>query len=116
MTSSITRRQALSQLGVGAALLAGATTGPVTAADQPLPTRSGRIKQSVCAWCYGKIPLEQLCAAAAEMGLASVELLQPKDFAIAKKHGLTCAMVSNPTTKVGDVTVGGISRAWNRLE
>ena len=81
-----------------------------------MPARSGRIKQSVCAWCYGKIPLEQLCAAAAEMGLASVELLQPKDFAIAKKHGLTCALVSNPTTKVGDVTVGGISRAWNRLE
>lgn len=116
MTSPITRRQALSQLGVGAALLTGATTLPAAVADQPMPARSGRIKQSVCAWCYGKIPLEQLCAAAAEMGLASVELLQPKDFAIAKKYGLTCALVSNPTTKVGDVTVGGISRAWNRLD
>ena len=50
------------------------------------------------------------------MGLHSVELIQPRDFPTVRKHGLICAMVGNPTTKIGDVTVGGIDRAWNRTE
>ena len=74
------------------------------------------MKQSVCQWCYRQIPLEDLCAAAADMGLVSVELVQPADFPVLKKHGLICAMTGSPSTKVGNVTVGGIDKAWNRLE
>ena len=34
-----------------------------------------------------------------------------------KKYDLACAMVSNPTGKTPQgVTVGGIPRAWNRVE
>jgi len=79
-------------------------------------TKSGRINHSVCQWCYNKIPLDELCAAGAAMGLKSVELLQPSDFATVKKHGLICAMVSNPTVAFGDLKVGGIGKAWNRVE
>ena len=51
------------------------------------------------------------------MGLTSVELLQPADFPTLKKHGLICAMVSNPTVKGPDgKSLGGIERAWNRTE
>jgi hydroxypyruvate isomerase len=78
--------------------------------------RKGRVKQSVCQWCFGKTPLDTLCAAAAGMGLKSVELLQPEDFPALKKHGLICAMVMNPSAKVGGATVGGIPKAWNRIE
>ena len=115
MNHPISRRKALTQLGVGAALLAGAATRGQTT-DKPMTNRSGRVKQSVCQWCYQKIPLEELCVAAAGMGLQSVELLQPADFATVRKHGLICAMVSNPTVTTGDVKVGGITKAWNRLE
>ncbi len=80
------------------------------------PARKGRVKQSVCKWCFKDIPLEDFCAAAAAMGLQSVELLGPKEFPILKKYGLTCALVSNPNTKAGEVSVGGITKAWNRLE
>ena len=54
----------------------------------------GRIKQSVCKWCYSKIELDVLCAAGAEMGLRSVELLGPESFDTVKKHGLVCALVN----------------------
>jgi hydroxypyruvate isomerase len=51
------------------------------------------------------------------MGLQSIELLQPADFPTLKKHGLTCAMVSNPTAKGPDgKSIGVIERAWNRTE
>ncbi len=50
------------------------------------------------------------------MGLESVELLQPADFATVRRHGLICAMVGNPQVRSGDAMVGGIDKAWNRLE
>lgn len=60
--------------------------------DIPTPALAGNINHSVCQWCYGNIPLEQLCEAAKGMGLKSVELLGPNDWPVAIRHGLTCAM------------------------
>jgi hydroxypyruvate isomerase len=77
----------------------------------------GRIHHSVCKWCYPKIDLDTLCTAGKEMGLTSIDLLQPADFPTLKKHGLVCAMVSNPTIKGADgKDLGGITRAFNRKE
>lgn len=50
------------------------------------------INHSVCQWCYGSIPLEDLAKAAKEIGLKSIELLGPDKWAVVQKHGLTCAM------------------------
>ena len=72
-------------------------------AKQP---RAGRLKQSVCRWCYGGIPLDDLCRAAAEMNLQSVELLGEKEWSVPAKHGLTCAVANGPS---------GISNGWNDL-
>ena len=118
MSHPISRRAALRQISAGTVLLAGVAATPLTmkSSETTAPAaHNGRIKQSVCQWCY-KLPLEELCAAAAGMGLRSVELIQPKDFATVRKHGLICAMTGFPTTKVGDLTLGGIDRGWNRLE
>jgi hydroxypyruvate isomerase len=116
MSYPISRRTALKQLGTGTAL-ATMTFATLPAAETNAPARKGRIKQSVCQWCFRSIPLDEFCAAAAAMGLKSVELLQPKDAPTLKKHGLTCAIASNPTTTVGSATgVGGITKAWNRRE
>lgn len=52
----------------------------------------GRIKHSVCRWCYGDIPLEELCKAAKEMGITAIDLLDPNEWATVQKHGLSCAM------------------------
>jgi hydroxypyruvate isomerase len=101
-------------------------TAAITAAAASLATRLGaadaaapgtRINHSVCKWCYNSIPLEDLCVAGKEFGLKSIELLMPEDFAVLKKHDMTCAMVSFPggTTPSG-VNVGGIERAFNRTE
>ena len=50
--------------------------------------------------------------------MESVELLDPPDFPTMRKHGLSCAIVSFPTgtLKDGKTRVGGIGRAFNRLE
>ncbi|HEY1082399.1 MAG TPA: TIM barrel protein [Prosthecobacter sp.] len=78
---------------------------------------AGKVKHSVCKWCYKDIPLETMCVAAKEIGLESIELLDPPDFATLKKHGLHCAMVSFPTAKgPDDKKIGSIPHGFNRIE
>ena len=75
-----------------------------------LPAASGvggRLKQSVSRWCYGRIPLDDLCEAAKSFGYSSVELLSEPDWATPKKHGLECAMANG----FGSIPVG-----FNRLD
>ena len=54
--------------------------------------RKGRIKQSVSRWCYKQIPLDQLCAYAAQIGLKGVDLLNPDEYEVPKRYGLVCSM------------------------
>ena len=89
---SFIRNTSLAAAGTIAGALAPENAG---AADVERVVRKGRINQSVCRWCYGKFSLDELCAAAAKMGLKSVELLGPRDFPTVKKHGLICAMVGS---------------------
>jgi len=86
------------------------------AAEENAAGMKGNVNHSVCKWCYKKVTLEELCIAGKEIGLQSIELLQPEDFPMLKKHGYSCAMVSNPTAEVGGVKVGAIPKAWNRVE
>jgi hydroxypyruvate isomerase len=111
MKTNLSRRSALKTLTGGAAVLAAASglSHRLSAADASGGAKlKGRINHSVCKWCYDKIPLEEFCQAAKEMGLQSVELLEVKDFPTLKKYGLTCAVVSG--------VPGGIGSGLNRLE
>ena len=88
MKHLLTRRQALAA-GAACAGTLWWDLPTVTAA----PAVRGRIKQSVCRWCYGRMPLEQLAAEAARIGYKSIELIGPEEFKVIKPFGLTCAMV-----------------------
>ena len=126
MNAPISRREAIISLAGAAALStvpglraaeASAASKPATAAATASSGSSGAIRHSVCKWCYKDTPLETMAAAAKEIGLQSIELLNPPDFPTLKKYGLSCAMVSNPTAKTPQgVDVGGIGKAWNRIE
>jgi hydroxypyruvate isomerase len=47
------------------------------------------------------MPVEELARHSKEIGLKSVELLDPKDFPAIKKHGLICAMVRTHPLHIG---------------
>src|SRR5437763_14467080 len=53
---------------------------------------AGRLKQSSSRWCYGKIPLPELCEAGKRIGLSGIERLQQSDWNIVRDHGLTVSM------------------------
>src|SRR5262245_1449401 len=98
MRHLITRRTALQSLAGAAALtLARSRVTAQTPKSSPaMPASSGSLNQSVCKWCYKDIPLEDLAAKAKEIGLGSIELLNPEDFPTLRKYDLYCAMVNAP--------------------
>ncbi len=99
MPTPITRRTALRSLAGVAALATLPRLASAPASSMKAATESFR--QSVCRWCFNKIPLEELAPAARDIGLESIELLDPKDWPVVQKFGLTCA-VANGTMKIPD--------------
>ena len=101
MSTQSTRRTLLQSGAVAAAASLGACAADSGASKEPEWSQAvnGRIKHSVCFWCFS-VPewgwdLEKLCSEAAALGMKSVELLNPEQWATAKKHGLTCAIANN---------------------
>ncbi len=119
MTTPLSRRTAATRVAAITATAA-ALGQRLTAADAAAKVK---INHSACKWCYPKVSLDDLCTAGKQFGLQSIELLDPPDFATVKKHGLHCAMVSFPSVEIpdaksksGKATLGGISKAFNRVE
>jgi hydroxypyruvate isomerase len=94
----ITRRQAIAGT---AALVAGSSS--LSAALTPQArTGAGRLKQSLCRWCYAKIPLPDLCKAAAGMGITAIDLLGEKEWPVVRDFGLICSMGSGAGGSIAD--------------
>jgi len=93
----------LRALAGGGAILAGWPASQVARAAE----LKGRIKQSVCLWCYrgfmkrSRMDLDQFAAACAKMGLKSIELTTPDQWPTLKKHGLICAMTPSHSIPKG---------------
>ncbi len=95
--SDMTRRE-LGTLAMGTAGALALGAAPARAAQL-----KGRLEQSVCRWCYGKIPLPEFFKAVADIGLRAVDLLSVQDWTIAKRDfGLVCSMGQAPGNSIPD--------------
>ncbi|MGI9181197.1 MAG: hydroxypyruvate isomerase family protein [Longimicrobiaceae bacterium] len=102
-------------LAAGAALAAGACARPQASNAAQAAAGSaaeGALKQSVTRWPFGGMSVDELARGAKEIGLLSVELLEPEEWPVVQRHGLTCAMgyapVPDPSTR--------LTQGWNRTE
>ena len=95
---ALSRRGALTAgaLAAGAALAA-----RPAAADHPeqggesADASKGRLKQSVCKWCFRDMTLDELAGHAKALGMVGVDLIDPgADFETLKTHGLVCTMTT----------------------
>ena len=97
------RREALKTLGVAAV---GVSLRPASFRVRS----SGRLKQSASRWCYGKIPLPDLCRSGKQIGLSAIDLLQPEDWQVVQDNGLVCSM-GYPTKRNDFIATGFNDRA-----
>jgi hydroxypyruvate isomerase len=104
----LTRRAMLATAAVAGttAALTPASAVETTADDPHWKIAKGRINQSVVAWCFKPMPVEELARHAAALGMKSVELVPPSDWPVLKKHGLTCAIAGSH----------GFVKGWNHKE
>lgn len=92
---SLSRRSLLKS---AAALAAAGATVPFSRAQEAPPlyrVQKGHIRQSVVPWCFTPVPVEDLAFFAAALGLKSVELVDPKHWALLKDLELTCAIAGS---------------------
>jgi hydroxypyruvate isomerase len=93
---SPTRRRALETAAVFGA---SAALGHGASADEPVSggqkVKNGRIKQSIVEWCFAPHwDVPKLIRVAKQLGVGSIELLDPKYFPLLKENGLECAIGS----------------------
>ena len=106
------RRSAIKTASAGVAasvFVGGVSAQTVSAAGQSVETPlKGYVKHSVSYWCFGRIPLDEFAKTCKEIGIQSIELLDPKDWPIVQQHGLTIAMAQGAGM--------GIDNGWNNPE
>ncbi len=98
----ISRRTALKSVLAGGASLSlcgitatGLTSCSGTEKKESVPALEplkGNIHHSVSKWCFGGYDLDEFCKICKSIGIESIELLDPQDWPIVQKHGLTVAM------------------------
>jgi len=96
------------------ALAAGALVLPVHGQDpqpagKPAAAAPRKLRQSVCRWIYGRIPLDEFCQKVAALGITGIDLLTANEWQVPRKHGLVCSMAYGPRTMQ-------IHHGLNRLE
>lgn len=92
---TFSRRTALKTLTGTALTLPALTNSFASPMDQPAQAPlalKGNINHAVCRWCYSKIPLDDLCKAAKDMGIKGIDLAGPAEWPVLKKYGLTCSL------------------------
>ncbi|SEP33687.1 hydroxypyruvate isomerase family protein [Mucilaginibacter sp. AW1-7] len=62
----------------------------------------GNINHAVCRWCYGDMTVEQLCAAAKDIGIKGIDLVGPADWPTLKKYGLYSSMCNGAEINLTD--------------
>ena len=91
-------------LAGSAAIAATPLLGLQTMQENRVPLK-GNIKHSVCRWCFGDMPLDQLCVAVKEMGLVGIDLVGPKDWNTLKQYQLISTMCNGAEIS--------LTKGWN---
>lgn len=68
----------------------------------------GNINHSVCRWCYGDIPLDELCKAVKKIGFGAIDLVGPSDWPILKQHEIFSSMCNGAEIS--------LTKGWNHTE
>jgi hydroxypyruvate isomerase len=90
------------------AFLAAGTASAQSDADaQTSPPATGRLRHSVCRWCFGGMSLEDLCVMAKAQGVAGIDLLSEHEWETPTRFGMICTTANGPST---------IPQGFNRIE
>ena len=102
------RTSALGAVAMGCARATAETGAAVRGVVASSPAQTFR--HSVTRWPFSRFSVPELARNAKAMGVASVELLEPEEYALAKAEGMACAV---GYAKAGDPRTR-LTKGWNR--
>jgi hydroxypyruvate isomerase len=102
----LSRRDIIRQTALVAA---GAVVGSASAQTASPSQRKGAINQSVCQWCYSKMPVDELAQNAQRLGLKGIDLVAVAAFPTLKKYNLASTMTNHHDVNIPD----GLNRKEN---
>ena len=115
MSEKSSRRTAIKKFVASSAALAAGTTALSAFTSPEQNDRQlvlkGNINHSVCQWCYGEIPLEDLCKSVKEIGFGAIDLIGPKDWPTLQKYGIYSSMCYHGGT--GSLTNGFNNKTYH---
>lgn len=89
------RREVIKKITLGSFLLPGLssfTTFEEQHNNAHAASLKGNINQSVCRWIFDELSIEELCLMVKSLGIFAIDLVEPKDFEVLKKHGIYSSM------------------------
>lgn len=86
------RREVIKNLALGSLVLPKILDFTTDESFASLGQLKGNINHSVCRWTYDQLTLEELCLVVKKLGFSAIDLVEPKDFSILKKHGIDSSM------------------------
>jgi hydroxypyruvate isomerase len=99
------RRKIIRNMLAGSAAIAASPLLGLRAEADKRFALKGNIHHSVCRWCFGDMPLDQLCTAVKEMGLVGIDLVGPKDWNTLKQYQLISTMCNGAEIS--------LTKGWN---
>src|ERR1700744_4093928 len=112
MLNQPSRRLAIKNIVAGTAALGTAgmlSSLPAVAGERKKNKKlKGSIHHSACRWCYGDIPLDDLCIGVKKIGFDAIGLVGPKDWPILQKHGIFSSMCNGAEIS--------LTKGWNHTE
>ncbi|TPE43567.1 hydroxypyruvate isomerase family protein [Pontibacter mangrovi] len=107
MAHNTSRRSTLRKIMAGTASLTAASILPTLTAcaqnsKESMSELKGNINHAVARWCFGDLPLEELCQQVKAMGMKGIDLVGPKDWPVLQKYGLTSSMCNGAELNLVD--------------
>ena len=98
---NINRRDAIKTMALGSTAMAipSLNSDSLSSKNEPL---KGNINHSVCQWCYGNTPIEELAQEAKKLGLVGIDLIGPENWNILKKYDLDSTMCNGAELNLVD--------------
>ena len=99
MSNDLSRRQTLLASLAAAVCMTVLPTGEVIAdeSNTELAITKNRLNQTICAWCFPKWKLDELCTVAVKLGYKGIDLIEPdaQTLATLKSHNLVGSMTKS---------------------
>lgn len=106
MAHPINRRELIKNLALGT-LAVGLSPGSIAIGQEPqkMSNNKNPIRHSVARWCYGFLPLEELCELCNSLQIEGIDLIGPKEWHLLKKNNIDSSMCNGAEI--------GLEKGWN---